>query len=454
MMTAQERKTTFSLAGIYAFRMLGLFMILPVFSLYMSHFKNATPALIGIGLGIYGLTQALLQIPFGMTSDRIGRKPVIITGLLLFMAGSVIAAMSQGIGGVIIGRALQGAGAVGSTLIALLADSTDEENRLKAMSVIGMTIGFSFMIGMVLGPILNSIVGLAGIFWLTALLAVIGIFILITCVPTPKTHILHRDSEPVLSQFKSTFKKVELLRLNFGIFSLHAMLMALFIAVPIIFLNEMGLSATQQWLIYLPVLVIACVLMIPFIIVAEAKRMIKPVFVSAIILLTACEIFLGFFHKNIFLVSIILCLFFTAFTVLEGILPSLVSKIAPAGSKGTAMGIYSSSQFLGIFFGGSAGGFIFGHLGLSGVTGFCSLLGIAWLFFAITMKKPLYLSSRIVVVNVKNMGEVQALQKEFLAITGVADVMIAPDEQVAYLKVDKKILDEAALNNLIQKQKK
>ncbi|MFN7096383.1 MAG: MFS transporter [Gammaproteobacteria bacterium] len=440
-MTPKERNTTLSLASIYAFRMLGLFMILPIFSLYTHSLQHATAGLIGLALGIYGLTQALLQTPFAMISDRIGRKPVIVFGLILFIVGSVVAAMSHTIDGIIIGRAIQGAGAIGSTLIALLADNTQEENRLKAMSVIGMVIGLSFVVSMVLGPILNSLVGLSGIFWLTAVLASLGIVILIWIVPTPKTHFLHRDSEPVLSEFKNVLTSPELLRLNAGIFSLHASLMALFLIIPMILITSSGLSENQQWILYLPILLIATVIMFPFVIVAETKRLMKPFFIGAIIVLTLTEVSLSFFTQHILMLSISLCLFFAAFTFLEACLPSLISKIVPAGSKGTAMGIYSSSQFLGIFVGGSVGGMLYHHFGVNSIFLFCGLLGLLWIILAMTMKQPPYLSSKIIAIRIEhNTDAINALQNKLMAINGIKEVMVSVDEQVAYLKVDKKEL--------------
>ena len=450
-MNPQERQTTFSLASIYAFRMLGLFMILPIFSLYTEHLAGATPTLIGLALGIYGLTQGILQLPFGMISDRLGRKPVILVGLILFIIGSVIAAMSHSIYGIIIGRAIQGAGAIGSTLIALLADNTEDENRLKAMSFIGMTIGLSFIVAMILGPILNGLIGLAGLFWFTAVLAIIGIIMLLCFVPTPKQQLLHRDSEPVLNQFKKILSSTELLRLDFGIFSLHAILTALFMVIPSILTNSIGISINQQWIVYLPVLILACIAMLPFVIIAEAKRLLKPIFIGAVSLLTLTQFLLWSLPSKLMVLGLLLWLFFTAFTLLEGILPSLVSKIVPAGSKGTAMGIYSSAQFLGIFAGGLMGGFIFKHFGLNSIFLFCSCLGLTWTLVAATMKNPPYLSSKIVAISgLKNAAAIAALQKQLLMITGVKDALVANEEQVAYLKVDKKHFNPEDLNPVLQ----
>lgn len=445
-MNRQERKVTFSLASIYAFRMLGLFMILPIFSLYAPHLRFATPTLIGFALGIYGLTQALLQLPLGMISDRLGRKPVLIFGLILFLAGSIIAALSHNIYGIILGRAVQGAGAIGSTLIAFLADSTDDSQRMKAMAMIGMTIGLSFIVAMVLGPILNDVVGLSGIFWFTALLAGCGVF-MVLCLPTPTRHVFHRDAEPVLSLFTGILKNPELLRLDFGIFALHATLTALFIVVPMTLVHQLGMVADHQWVLYLPVLVIACACMFPLVIISEAKRCLKPLFIMAIAVITISTLGLSFAHKLIF-IAVGLCVFFIAFTFLEASLPSLISKIAPVGSKGTAMGVYSSAQFLGIFVGGTLGGFILSHCGMTSIYYFCAALGGLWFLVALGMRSPKYLSSKIVKLIHLDPAQLDVLEQQFLALKGVHEAMIAVDEKVAYLKVDKKEFDEAQVSAL------
>ena len=447
-----DKRVIFSIAGIYGFRMLGLFVILPIFSLYADKIIDATPLLIGLALGIYGLTQALLQIVFGILSDRYGRKPIIVFGLLLFIFGSIICALSSTIYGMIIGRALQGAGAIGSTLTALVADVTQEESRMKAMSVIGMTIGFSFLIAMILGPILNNMVGLSGIFWLTAVLGGCGIWLVIFQVPTPKRIKTHLQKEMLLSRILRVLKNRELLRLNFGILILHASLTALFITVPIILRNYLGISEAHQWLVYLPTLVVAFFLMVPFIIIAESKNRMKKVFVCAVGVLVLMPFLLALTDHHIVLMSLFLMLFFASFTLLEAALPSLVSKICPVHSKGTAMGIFSSFQFFGFFVGGSLGGIVFHHYGIKGIFLFNGIMALIWFAIAVTMKQPKPLSSKIFSMTpYRGKRNATDLEQEILNVEGVEEVLVCMHEYVAYLKVDKRYFKEANFSALFSR---
>lgn len=384
--TPAENRATWALAAIFALRMFGLFMIYPVFSIYaLGHLQGASAASIGLALGGYGLTQALLQIPLGWLSDRIGRKVVITGGLALFATGSVVAGVSDSITGVIVGRVLQGAGAIGSTILALAADLTHEQHRTRAMAIIGMTIGASFAVALVGGPLLDNLIGVPGMFMLTAALAVFGIALLQLVVPDPETSPVHPDAESVPGMFRSVLADPQLLRLDFGILTLHMMLTASFIALPLAIQNAAGLDSQHQWQLYLPALVAAVLVMVPFIILAERRGHMKIVFLGAIVSLAACELALALGHRDLVTVAVALTLFFAAFTMLEALLPSLVSRLAPGPSKGTAMGVYSTSQFLGIFIGGGAGGWVFHYFGLMGVFVFAAVSALIWFVVAMPM---------------------------------------------------------------------
>jgi predicted MFS family arabinose efflux permease len=392
-MNASERRSTFSLASVMSLRMLGLFMVLPLFSLYAHQLNGATPSLIGFAMGIYGLTQAIFQIPLGVWSDHIGRKRVIILGLVIFALGSVVAACTTTIWGMIIGRALQGTGAIGSTIMAFLADLTRENQRTKAMALMGMTIGMSFSLAMLAGPILNVWLHVGGIFWLAAGFSVLAMLIVYYAVPQPEKTTWHSDTEPELHSFFTVLRHHDLLRLNSGIFLLHAVFTASFVVIPISLQSLAGLSANQQWTLYLPILLLAFICSIPCIVLAEKKHWLKPFFIGAIIVLGSGELLLWLLAHSVSISALGLLLFFTGFSVLEAFLPSLVSRTAPSARKGTALGLYSCSQFLGIFVGGSFGGWLYGAFGLTNVYLFCTLLTILWAAIAFRMKNPQHRSS-------------------------------------------------------------
>lgn len=445
-MTTQERRAASSLAGIYAIRMLGMFMILPVFALYAEHLAGVTPVLVGIAIGIYGLSQAVLQIPFGMASDRFGRKPVIALGMVIFAIGSAVAGMAHSIHAVILGRALQGAGAVAAAVMALVADLTREENRTKAMAFIGMSIGTSFIIAMVLGPILNHWIGVPGIFWLTSGLALLGIVMLYTIVPTPQSSRHHSDAEPVPGQFGRILRDGQLLRLDLGIMVLHLTLTANFVAIPLILRDDLHFATAHHWMLYLPVMVLAMALSVPFIIIGEKRHKLKQVLLGAIATMAVAEVGIAEFGlHSLGAMAALLLLFFTGFNLLEASLPSLVSKFAPAEAKGTAMGVYNTSQFIGAFIGGAAGGWFHGHYGYAGVFLFTATVIAVWWVAALGMRQPRYLASYLLNVGIIEADRAALLSSELLQVQGVVEAVVKPEDGVAYLKVESKKLDTDAL---------
>lgn len=449
-MSAMEKRATVSLASIYALRMLGLFMLLPVMSLFTEQMPGSTPTLVGLTMGIYGLTQAVLQIPFGLLSDKFKRKTVIIVGLVLFVIGSVVAALAQDIYEVLLGRALQGCGAISAAVMALLADLTQEVHRTKAMATIGASIAVSFGVAITLGPIIAEYFGISGIFWVIAFLAAMAILVMQFIVPNPEKISVHREAEYIPSQFSSVITNPELLRLNYGIFALHLILMASFVVVPLQ-LRDAGLSSGHHWWVYLPVLVTSMAMIIPFVIIAEKKRRMKPVFLGAILLILVANLGLGFFHGQ--LTGLIVCLwvFFCGFNLLEATLPSLISKTAPGDLKGTAMGIYSSAQFIGAFLGGAAGGWLYGHYGVVSVFWFSVVIAASWLLIAVFMSPPRYVANLLLSLRGIDPANSQRFYEELLAIAGVEEVSLYFEEQSAYLKVDNQILDKQELSRFLSK---
>lgn len=441
-MTSAERRASAGLAGIFALRMLGLFLILPVFAIQAQNVPGATPLLIGIAIGAYGLTQALLQIPFGMLSDRIGRKPVILGGLIIFVIGSVVAALADDIYGVIIGRLLQGSGAIAAAVMALTADLTREAVRTRAMAGIGISIALSFALALVLGPIVAHWGGLEGLFWFIAVLACAGILILLLVVPNPSRSGLHRDAEPVASQFRGVLADGELRRLDLGIFTLHLTMTSLFLVAPL-FMQAQGLAPVDHWQVYLPVLLLSIVAMIPLIIQAEGKGRMKLVFLGTLVALVLGLLGLNFLGHGILAIAFWLFILITIFNLLEAILPSMVSKVAPAGAKGTAMGVYSTSQFTGAFLGGLVGGSIHQYWGAEAVPIFCALAVLIWFLVAFRMQPPRQGVPHMVRVGARSADPL--LRDQLLAIPGVEEALIVAEEGVAYLKVDKRQVDWARL---------
>jgi len=449
-MSPLERRATLSLSSIYALRMLGLFMILPVLSLFAETLEGSTPLLIGLAVSVYGLTQAVLQIPFGLLSDRFGRKKIIIIGLILFTSGSIVAALSTDIYGVLIGRALQGSGAIAAAIMALVADLTDEVHRTKAMAMIGASIGVSFGVAITLGPIIAGIAGVQGVFWLTAILSFLAIFVVLFIVPNPKQSKVHRDAEVDPAQFMDVLKNKDLLRLDYGIFILHLILTASFIIVPLL-MRDAGLLPADHWQVYLPVLVSSMAIIVPFVIIAEKKRKMKAVFIGAVATVMIADISLYYFNDNFWALVAGLWIFFCGFNLLEATLPSLVSKTAPGHLKGTAMGAYSSSQFMGAFVGGTAGGWIYGEWGAHYVFLLCAIAASTWLIVALFMNAPQYLANLLVSTEGVDIDALSRFVADVSQVTGVASSRLQESEQVLYLKVDNQLLDKEGLQQLINK---
>ncbi|MDD2670696.1 MFS transporter [Zoogloea sp.] len=382
-MSPAERRAGVSLASIFALRMLGLFLILPVFAVHAHGMPGGdNAALVGMAIGAYGLTQAFLQIPFGTASDRFGRKPVIIFGLVLFVIGSMVAALAEDVQMVIVGRVIQGAGAISAAVTALAADLTRDQHRTKVMAMIGSSIGLVFAVSMVAAPLLYSLIGMSGLFWLTAVLAAAAIFTVIFIVPA---------APPVpraIGRFSEVLGNGQLMRLNFGVFALHLMQTAMWVLVPA-GLVQAGLPMAEHWKVYLPAVLVSFVVMVPAIIMAEKKGAMKRVFNSAIALLLLVQV--GLYLEGdagMWPLAILLTLFFVAFNVLEATQPSWISRIAPPHAKGTALGIYNTLQSLGLFLGGALGGWLVQHVGPGSVSLLGGGLAVVWLVLASGMVAP------------------------------------------------------------------
>jgi MFS family permease len=453
-MNTAELRASFGLAGIYGLRMLGLFIILPIFALYAEHLPGGeSHTLMGLALGAYGLTQATLQIPAGWMSDRYGRKTVIYGGLVMFAIGSFIAASAHDIYWVIVGRAIQGAGAINAAVMALTADLTREEVRTKAMAMIGMTIGITFSLSLILSPLLNSMLGVPGIFAMTGVLALLAMAVVRFVIPDPKITRFHSDTEAGHGHFREVLRNKDLLRLDFGIFSLHAILMSVFMQVPFVLQGD-GLDVSRHWQIYLPVMLAAFVLMVPPIIVAEKKDKMKQVFIGAVALAALAQLSLMLLQHSLWGVAAALLLFFTAFNVLEATLPSLISKIAPLAAKGTAMGVYSSVQFLGAFFGAAAGGALMQFVGGDAVFVFSIVLLLLWLVVASGMKAPAAVSTRLYHLPEMDEAATTELRQRLAQLSGVREVMVVAGERMACLKVERHGFDEAAVEQLVMQGSK
>ncbi len=443
-MNALERRSTIALSSIFALRMLGLFMIIPVFAVAGQSYQYATPALIGLAVGVYGLSQALLQIPFSLWADRFHRKPLIVFGLLLFALGGAVAAMSETIYGVIIGRAIAGAGAVSAVVMALLADVTREENRTKAMATMGMSIGLSFVVAFSVGPWLTTFVGISGLFWVTTIMGMLAILMLFM---VPKTTRHHKNyKQGYLVQLKQVLKMADLNRLHVSVFSLHLLLTAMFIYIPSQLIEFAGIPLSKHGIVYLPLLVISLFFAFPSIILAEKYRKMRSIFLVAITGVIAGLIILIFGYESKYILLLGLGLFFIAFNVMEALLPSWLSKAAPIQSKATAMGVNASAQFLGAFCGGTLGGQLILLNNTAMGWSVLSAIAIIWLLISFGLAQPHYLTS--IVLRLPENKQTDDWASQLLAIHGIEEVVVMSDQQVAYIKVDKQQLDDAGRQHL------
>ncbi len=444
-----EKKAAFSLASIFGVRMLGLFMILPVFAIYGEQLSGFSPIWLGLAIGAYGLTQALLQIPMGILSDKFGRKPVILAGLLVFLLGSIIAAMSDSIYGVVLGRAIQGMGAIASTILALAADLSREEQRPKVMATIGMFIGLSFTVAMVLGPVIADSFGLSGLFWFIALLTLVAMALMQFMVPSSVNKAPRGDNVALPAQISRFILHPQLSRLNWGVFILHMALTACFVTLPKQFVAS-GLSLDNHWQVYLPALLGSFFLMVPFMIYALKKQKEKPMFSAAISLLIAALVLLWCLPSGFESLVLSVVLFFTAFNYLEATMPSILSRIAPAGFKGSVMGVYSSSQFLGAFVGGIVGGFIASRYGEQAIFLVMAMVSTVWLLLSLGMQPLRKSKSFSFSTNINCENDAQKVAEQLIAMPGVIEATLVHTEAVAYLKVDDNKVDLAAVKALLR----
>ena len=442
-----EKRTAVSLASVFAIRMLGLFMLMPIMAIYGQSLEGVSPLWIGLAIGAYGLTQAAFQIPMGWLSDKYGRRRIIVLGLVIFAIGSVIAGLAEDIVTVTIGRAIQGMGAIASAVLALAADVTREEQRPKVMAVIGMCIGLSFSVALVLGPMVAESFGLSGVFYLTAVLAIAGIVVVLTLVPNSVTKAKSGEITASSSQLFTMMCNRQLLRLDFGVLVLHLMMTSMFIAIPVLFSNS-GFLVSDHWVAYLPILLLSFVFMVPMLIIAAKKGQEKQFFLVAIVMLIMASVGLAI-QTDFTTIIAMLFVFFIGFNFLEASLPAHVSRISPAGQKGTAMGVYSSSQFLGAFFGGITGGYVAETFGFSYLFASNAALALLWFVFASGMVLPISSKRVSIPFEFSNTANAERLIEQICQCAGVVEATLVEDENRIYLKVDKQSYDQVSVDQLV-----
>ncbi|MDO4641001.1 MAG: MFS transporter [Neisseria sp.] len=448
-MYPEEWRASTSMAWVYALRMLGMFLVLPVLALYAYDLPGGgNKVQVGLAMGIYGLTQALWQLPLGIASDRFGRKKVIYFGLILFASGSFLAAYAHSLPVLIAARALQGAGAVSAAVTALVADLTREEVRTRAMAMIGLSIGLTFSFSMVLSPVLTRYIGVPGLFILMGVLTLSSIGIVAWMTPDPNRSKLHEDAETQPARISEVLKDRQLLRLNFGIFALQTGLMALFTTLPFA-LTRLGLDKIQHWKVYLPATVIGLILMVPAIIIGETRNKLKHVFLLGIGLIAAAQVGLMFGLNSLWLIGTWLVVYFIGFNILEASLPSLVSKIAPGELKGTAMGVYNTLQSMALFVGGTLGGWIFQHFGHNGVFLFCTALMLLWLVIAWLAPPPKPVKNITQPIGKSWYNRHEDLQAALQQVAGIERISFSKDGETIFIKALQKGFDEAGAKKII-----
>jgi len=449
-MTQKELRAGVSLASLFGLRMLGLFLILPVFAVHAHKLAGGDNlTLVGLALGAYGLTQAILQIPFGIASDRWGRKPLIVIGLVLFAAGSFLAGAAQNILTAIAGRALQGAGAISSVVVALAADLTREEHRTKTMAMIGASIGFSFALSLVLAPALYEWVGMGGVFATTGVLSILAIGMLYAVVPAAPSRVATHAAEPYRG-LGALIVQPELLRLNLGIFVLHVAQMAMFVVIPPL-LVQAGLALPEHWKFYLPVVLLSFALMVPAVYYADRRNQSKLVLIGAVALLGVVQTGLAVAPDRLMPLAGLMVAFFVAFNVLEALLPSLVSRVAPQHARGAAIGVYNTTQTLGLFCGGLLGGWLAKHYGPVAVFAACAGLAAVWLAAAAGMRPVRARVNELstLTFSVAAGVDTERLREALAAVPGVREAVVLSDRRVATLKVVPGDLDEGMVRKLV-----
>jgi MFS family permease len=429
-LNSTELRSSFSLAFVYVLRMLGLFMVMPVIAISAKNYPDYSAFLVGLAIGGYGLTQALLQIPMGVLSDKIGRKPVIAGGLVIFAIGSIVAATADSLAWVVVGRLLQGGGAIAGAIMALAGDLSRESQRPKVMAIIGVSIGFSFYLALLLGPIIAGNFGLSGIFLMTGILACLCILLVLFVVPNAQKIAPKGDTLPVIEDLKSLFLHPQLIRLNISVLLLHMLITLLFVQIPV-FLVDLNWPLSTHWKAYSLVLVVSVLGLIGLIALATKRK--QAVMQFSVAGLAVVFALLIFGQHSIIYLMILVSLFFTCFNYLEANFPAMVSNIAPAGKKGSAMGVYASFQFFGAFIGGVLSGSIGELLGIKWVFVLASILCCIWLLLI----RGLRATNRLKRYTLKTNSQTSDLTIQQLSkLEGVVDITLVPDEQVMYLKAE------------------